>query len=104
MSFVHLHTHSHYSLLDGLSKINDLIFEASRLEMPALALTDHGNMYGAIEFYKKAKKAGIKPIIGGEAYIAYEKMTDRRPQIYDKRYHLTILAENTEGYHNLIKA
>src|SRR3990167_5521465 len=103
MSFVHLHTHSHYSLLDGLSKINDLIFEASRLEMPALALTDHGNMYGAIEFYKKAKKAGIKPIIGVEAYLAARALKDKEPGIDERRYHLTLLAENDEGYHNLIK-
>ncbi|OGZ97656.1 MAG: DNA polymerase III subunit alpha [Candidatus Sungbacteria bacterium RIFCSPHIGHO2_01_FULL_54_26] len=104
MKFTHLHVHSHYSLLDGLAKIDGLVARAAELGMRALALTDHGNLYGAIEFYQKAKKAGIKPIIGVEAYIAYEKMTDRRPQIDDKRYHLTILAENTEGYHNLIKA
>ncbi|MBI2175696.1 MAG: PHP domain-containing protein, partial [Parcubacteria group bacterium] len=67
MSFVHLHTHSHYSLLDGLSKIDGLIEKAVLYNMPALAITDHGNLYGAIEFYKKAKKAGIKPIIGLEA-------------------------------------
>ena len=60
MNFVHLHTHSHYSLLDGLAKIDDLVNEAARLKMPALALTDHGNLYGAIEFYKKAKAAGVK--------------------------------------------
>ena len=70
MSFVHLHTHSHYSLLDGLSKVKDLVKEAVRMEMPALAITDHGNMYGAIEFYKEAQKAGIKPIIGLEGYVA----------------------------------
>ena len=68
--FVHLHTHSHYSLLDGLGKIDALINRAKELGMDSLALTDHGNLYGAIEFYKKAKKAGIKPILGVEAYIA----------------------------------
>ena len=67
--FIHLHTHSHYSLLDGLSKVEDLVDLAKKYEMPAMAITDHGNMYGAIEFYKFAKKAGIKPIIGVEAYM-----------------------------------
>ena len=101
--FVHLHTHSHYSLLDGLGKIDDLIKRAGELGMDALALTDHGAMYGAIEFYKKAKKAGIKPIIGCELYLAYEKMTDKRAGLDDKRHHLTVLAENKEGYQNLIQ-
>ncbi len=103
MKFTHLHTHSHYSLLDGLAKIDELVARAKELGMDALALTDHGNLYGAIEFYQKAKKAGIKPIIGMEAYIAYEGMRDKRPNIDDKRYHLTILAESTAGYHNLIR-
>ncbi len=101
--FVHLHTHSHYSLLDGLAKIDELVNEAVRLEMPALALTDHGNMYGAIEFYKKCKRAGIKPIIGVEAYIAYESHLQKRPNIDDKRFHLTLLAQNEIGYKNLIQ-
>lgn len=101
--FVHLHIHSHYSLLDGLTKINDLIDEAIKLKMPALALTDHGNMYGAIEFYKKAKKAGIKPILGVEAYVAYESLSQKRPNIDDKRYHLILLVKNETGYKNLIK-
>ncbi|MBI3420713.1 MAG: DNA polymerase III subunit alpha, partial [Candidatus Sungbacteria bacterium] len=100
--FVHLHTHSHYSLLDGLIKIDELVAEVARLEMPAIALTDHGNMYGAIEFYQKAREAGIQPIIGMEAYIAFERMNDRRPGIDEKRYHLTLLAENDEGYRNLV--
>lgn len=103
MKFTHLHVHSHYSLLDGLAKIDELVNRAVELEMDALALTDHGNLYGAIEFYQKAKKAGLKPIIGCEAYIAYERMLDKRPGIDDKRYHLTILARNNEGYKNLIK-
>ena len=72
--FVHLHTHSHYSLLDGLIKIDDLVDEAVRLGMPAIALTDHGNMYGTIEFYKKCRETGIKPLIGVETYIALESM------------------------------
>ncbi|HBT81377.1 DNA polymerase III subunit alpha [Candidatus Giovannonibacteria bacterium RIFCSPHIGHO2_01_FULL_48_47] len=103
MSFVHLHTHSHYSLLDGLTKIKDLVKEAARLEMPALALTDHGNLYGAIEFYKQAKNEGVKPIIGVEAYVASRSLHDREPGVDERRYHLTLLAENEEGYHNLIE-
>lgn len=101
--FTHLHVHSHYSLLDGLAKIDELVSRAAELNMGSLALTDHGNLYGAVEFYQKAKKAGIKPIIGVEAYVAYERMQDRRPGIDDKRYHLTLLAHNPEGYQNLIK-
>jgi DNA polymerase III subunit alpha len=101
--FTHLHVHSHYSLLDGLAKIDQLVNRAKELGMDSIALTDHGNLYGAIQFYQKATKAGIKPILGVEAYIAYEKMQDRRPGIDDKRYHLTILAKNTEGYYNLVK-
>ena len=96
--FVHLHTHSHYSLLDGLIKIDDLVDEAVKLGMPAIALTDHGNMYGTIEFYKSCKKAGIKPIIGVEIYIALESMLQKRPNIDNKRYHLILLAKNETGY------
>ncbi|MEK7596009.1 MAG: DNA polymerase III subunit alpha [Patescibacteria group bacterium] len=103
MSFVHLHTHSHYSLLDGLAKIDDLISEAKRLGMPALALTDHGNMYGAVEFYKKAKAAGLKPILGVEAYLAPNSLKDKNFGIDDKRHHLVLLAKNNEGYKNLLK-
>lgn len=101
--FTHLHVHSHYSLLDGLAKIDQLVHEAARLDMDSLALTDHGALYGALEFYKKAKAAGIKPIIGAELYVAYERMQDKRPGIDDKRYHLTVLAANQEGYYNLMK-
>ncbi len=101
--FIHLHVHSHYSLLDGLAKIDDLIEKAKAYKMPALALTDHGNMYGAIEFYKKCKKAGIKPIIGAEVYVAFESRLDKRPGIDNKRYHLVLLAKNEIGYKNLIK-
>jgi len=78
MKFVHLHTHSHYSLLDGLAKIDDLIDRAKELGMEALALTDHGNLYGAVEFYVKAKKAGIKPLLGLEAYVAKGSRLDRQ--------------------------
>ncbi len=103
MSFTHLHVHSHYSLLDGLGKIDELVSRAAALGMDALALTDHGNLYGAIEFYQKARTAGIKPIIGSELYIAAGDMRDKRPGIDDKRWHLTVLAASNEGYQNLLQ-
>lgn len=99
--FIHLHTHSHYSLLDGLGTIDGLIAEAKRQGATALALTDHGTMYGVIEFYQKCKKAGIKPIIGVETYIAPNSLHDRNSK--EKPYHLILLAENNEGYKNLLK-
>ncbi|MEI6296153.1 MAG: DNA polymerase III subunit alpha [bacterium] len=101
--FVHLHTHTHYSLLDGLSKPSEIIKFAKKEEMPAIAITDHGNMYGAIEFYQKAKKEGIKPIIGVEAYIANNTRFDKRPNLDNKRYHLTLLAKDKDGYNNIVK-
>jgi len=100
--FIHLHVHSHYSLLDGLAKIDELISEAKKNRMSALALTDHGVMYGAIEFYKKAKEAGIKPIIGLEAYLAPNGLENKK-KTDEKPYHLVLLAKNNEGYRNLIK-
>ncbi len=104
MSFVHLHTHTHYSLLDGLAKVDELINQAKTYGMPALAITDHGNLYGVIEFYQKAKRAGIKPIIGVEAYLAAGSIHEKNPAIDDKqRYHLILLAKNNTGYRNLIQ-
>ncbi|MCC6405230.1 MAG: DNA polymerase III subunit alpha [Candidatus Yanofskybacteria bacterium] len=104
MRFVHLHTHSHYSLLDGLSKVDALVRRAKEHGMDAMAITDHGVLYGAIEFYKKATKAGVKPIIGCEMYITDGSRHDKRPGIdADKRWHLILLAENETGYRNLVK-
>ncbi len=103
MSFVHLHVHTHYSLLDGLPKIDDLIKKAQEHGAKSVAMTDHGVMYGAIEFYTKAQKAGIKPIVGMEAYLAKESRFDKKPRISEKPYHLILLAKNLKGYQNLIK-
>ena len=104
MSFVHLHTHSEYSLLDGANRIGDLIRRTADLEMPALALTDHGTMYGAWNFYQQAGKFGVKPILGMEAYVApgdrREKSTPKGARPY---YHLVLLARDLEGYRNLVK-
>jgi len=102
MKFVHLHTHSHYSLLDGLGKIPQLVSRAKELGMDALALTDHGAMYGAIEFYQACQKAGIKPIIGVEAYVAPNSRHDKRAKIDDHPAHLVLLAKNNQGYNNLL--
>src|SRR3989344_5706768 len=100
--FVHLHTHSHYSLLDGLSKIGPLVDRAKELGMTALAITDHGNLYGSVEFYKKAKKEGIKAIIGVETYVAKGSRFSKDPKVDNVRYHLTLLAKNEVGYRNLV--
>ncbi len=101
MRFVHLHVHSHYSLLDGLSKIPNLINRVKELGMDSIALTDHGNMYGAVEFFKTAKKAGIKPITGCELYVANRSRHSKDAKVDNIRYHLTILAKNETGYKNL---
>src|SRR3989338_2875180 len=99
--FVHLHVHSHYSLLDGLPKIKDLVKAAKARGFSALALTDHGNMYGAIEFYQECEKQGIKPIIGVETYLALNGRFEKDP---NNRYrHLILLALNETGYRNLMK-
>ncbi len=103
MKFTHLHVHSHYSLLDGLAKIDQLLDACQELKMPSIALTDHGNMYGAVEFYQKAKKRGIRPIIGCEIYIAPHGMDQRRPNIDNKPHHLVILVKSKEGYRNLVQ-
>jgi len=102
MKFTHLHVHSHYSLLDGLPKIDGLIDRALELGMDSLALTDHGSLYGAVEFYKKAKAKGIKPIIGSEMYVAPGRLEDKQSKIDDKNYHLIVLVKNKTGYQNLV--
>src|SRR5215467_13913528 len=102
--FVHLHCHSHYSLLDGASRIPELVARVKGLGMNAVAITDHGNLYGAIEFYRECKAAGINPIIGYEAYIAPGKRTEREAKKRGEAgYHLTLLAKNATGFKNLIK-
>ncbi|HSD10940.1 MAG TPA: PHP domain-containing protein, partial [Candidatus Binatia bacterium] len=107
MSFVHLHLHTQYSLLDGANKISALIPHVKKLGMPAVAITDHGNMFGAVEFYKTAVAAGVKPILGCEVYVAPKSRTDRigRSDDYEAggNYHLTLLAMNEEGYKNLCR-
>ncbi|MCX7839093.1 MAG: PHP domain-containing protein, partial [Anaerolineae bacterium] len=101
--FVHLHVHSEYSLLDGLPHPKDLVARAVELRQPALALTDHGALFAAIEFYDACKARGIKPIIGIEAYLARQTMRDRDPQEDRNAYHILLLAENNTGYQNLLK-
>ena len=100
--FTHLHVHTEYSLLDGLSRIPKLVRQAKELGMDALAITDHGSLYGVVEFYNECKEAGIKPIIGCEVYAAQGSRHDRGPSERSP-YHMTVLARNNTGYHNLIK-
>lgn len=99
--FVHLHVHTEYSLLDGACKINELVAQAKELGQEAVAITDHGVMYGAIDFYKAAKKAGIKPIIGCEVYVAPRGRGDKDPAKDKRPYHLVLLCKNNTGYQNL---
>lgn len=104
MAFTHLHVHTEYSLLDGSSKISELLPRAKELGMDSLAITDHGVMYGVIDFYKKAKEVGIKPILGCEIYVAPGSRFDReQSRGEDRYYHLVLLAENNQGYKNLMK-
>lgn len=103
--FCHLHVHSEYSLLDGANRVKDLAKRAAEMDMPAIALTDHGVMYGAIDFYTACKDQGIKPIIGVEAYVAPRKHTDKDPHLDKQKntHHLTLWAKNLQGYKNLVK-
>lgn len=101
--FVHLHVHSEYSLLDGAARVDDLVGQAARLGMKALALTDHGVMYGAIPFYKACRKHGIQPIIGCEVYYTAGSLKDKGSRQEQPIYHLILLAKNDTGYRNLMK-
>ena len=101
--FVHLHNHTFHSVLDGLTKIHDLVDKVKELGMEAAAVTDHGTMSGILDYYKTAKKAGIKPIIGIETYVATRSRFDRDPGKDKQRFHLTVLAMNNAGFHNLMK-
>lgn len=100
--FAHLHVHTEYSLLDGSIRIKDLIKQTKELGMNSIAITDHGSMFGVIQFYKEAKKNGVKPILGSEVYVATNKYTDKEPKDRNQ-YHLVLLAENNIGYQNLMK-
>ena len=102
-NFIHLHGHTEYSLLDGLSKVKKLVKTVKDMEMPAVAMTDHGVMYGAIEFYKACRENEIKPIIGCEVYVAKRSHKDKEGKMDTEPYHLTLLAKNYEGYKNLMK-
>lgn len=103
MGFTHLHLHSEYSLLDGACKINEVTKRAAELGQSSLAITDHGVMFGAVDFYKKAKAAGIKPIIGCEVYVAARNLDQKEKGLDTERYHLVLLCKNETGYKNLIK-
>src|SRR5881397_1771616 len=103
MSFVHLHTHSEFSLLDGASRISDMVRLAAETGMPAIALTDHGVLYGAIELFVQAKAAGINPIIGQEAYVATRSRHQKEGRADRDPYHLILLVKDLTGYRNLIQ-
>src|SRR5438309_10371006 len=102
-SFVHLHLHTEYSLLDGAIRMKELMKKAAEFKMPAVAVTDHGNLFGAIEFYQEATRAGIKPIIGCEAYVAPRSHKEKATSLREAAYHFTLLAQNDNGYRNLVK-
>lgn len=101
--FVHLHVHTQYSLLDGAIRIDALLKRAIDFGMDSVAITDHGTMFGVLEFFEKAGKAGVKPIIGCEFYVAPRKLTDKTALDHKGLSHLVILAETSEGYRNLCK-
>lgn len=101
VNFTHLHVHTQYSLLDGAAKISDLVAYAKEIGMKSLAITDHGVMYGVVDFYQEAMKQGIKPVIGCEVYLTNGSRFEKTNR--DGMYHLILLAENDEGYHNLMK-
>ena len=101
-NFVHLHCHTEYSLLDGAARISGMVERAAELNMPAIAITDHGTMFGVIDFYKEARAAGIKPIIGCEVYMALRSRLQKEARRDDSQYHLVLLAENDTGYRNLM--
>lgn len=103
MGFVHLHVHTEYSLLDGAGRVENLLDKAKELGMKALAITDHGSMFGVVNFYKQAVKRNIKPIIGCEIYVAMRTIADRDPRLDSDQYHLVLLAKNNTGYKNLMK-
>src|SRR5689334_20631051 len=100
--FVHLHVHSHYSLLEALPKVKAILKHVGKLEQDAVAITDNGTLYGAVEFYQKATEAGVKPILGVDFYVAKEGRELKRARIDTKPNRLVLLAENNEGYHNLV--
>jgi DNA polymerase-3 subunit alpha len=102
-NFVHLHCHTEYSLLDGAARIKELVRRAADMEMPAVAITDHGAMFGVVDFYREALKAGIRPLIGCEVYVAPRSRLQKEPKLDDHQYHLVLLAENQAGYRNLMR-
>jgi DNA polymerase-3 subunit alpha len=101
--FVHLHVHSHYSLLDGACRVEDLAKRAAEDGQKAIALTDHGNLFGSIAFYKACKKEGVKPLLGIEAYVAQKSRFEKSNKEDNRTHHLTIIARNQQGWQNLMK-
>ena len=109
MGFVHLHLHTQYSLLDGANKVSNLMPQVAKFGMPAVAMTDHGNMFGAVDFYRTAQQNNVKPIIGCEIYVAPQSRFDKNNKSgadnheHGGNYHLTLLAMNADGYQNLCR-